>query len=312
MSSDKNFAIIGGGSWGTALACTFARVANHSLLYTKNQGIASEINKNHTNKKYLQDTLLCKKVRATSNFLDILDYDFIVIATPSSAFDSVIDDLNTYQLKNKSTLLIASKGMCSNPLQLFSEKIKSSLNNRFAFIHGPNFAKEMAEGKQASITVASENKKTREDILNAISSKQLIVESTNDIWTVQIASMAKNIFAIKSGIMQAQGAGENIKASLISQALTEISILSVHLGGSYKSLSLASVIGDLVLTCYSQTSRNTRFGYEFYNHNYSKEFLKNYPILVEGIQSARLLDSFSASFGIELPIIREIANLVKI
>ncbi|MGC0372119.1 MAG: hypothetical protein DGJ47_000824 [Rickettsiaceae bacterium] len=307
----KKFAIIGSGSWGTALACMLSRAAGAALIYTKEARLADEINNHHTNSKYLPNTNLPSDVTATANFDDVLEYEFIVIAVPSYAFDGIIDKLQKCQLTSNAVLLIASKGMSSQPLQLFSSTINSKLKNNFAFIHGPNFAREVAIGERATITVSCEDESICKDIIHQIKSKQIEAESTSDIMTVQIASMTKNIFAIKSGIMQSSGDGENLRASLISQALHEIQILSNKFGGNASSLSLAAVVGDLVLTCYSKTSRNTKFGYEFHQNNYSKDFLQNYPTLVEGVQSARLLKKLITKLNINLPIIEEIASLVE-
>ena len=309
MTDKKKIAVIGGGSWGSALACTFARITGDCLLYTKNTQTAHEINTQHTNSKYLPGTEIDQGVRATVNFADIVQHDFIVIAIPSHSFCGVIEKLKQHNINSKTTLLVASKGMCSEPSQLFSDYLEQNFSNNFAFIHGPNFAKEMAEGRPASITIAARDDKIRGRVADLLVSDQLEIEQTNDIITVQIASMAKNIFAIKSGIMRARGDGENIKAALISQALKEISALSVHLGGEYKSMSLASVVGDLVLTCYSPTSRNNRFGYELHQSNYSPSFLHDYPLLVEGANSARFLNEFASKLGVDLPTIREVAKL---
>lgn len=306
----KTFAVIGAGGWGSALACMFARSTGHCLIYAKDPLIAREINNSRTNQKYLQNTQLPNGLVASTNFLDIFDYEIIVIATPSNSFCSILSQLKPH-LKQDHIILIASKGMCDQPIQLFSEKVATSMPNEFAFIYGPNFAKEVAEGKESAITIAAQHSQISEKIASYLNSPQVKVECTADIITVQIASMTKNIFAIQSGILQAQGAGENIRASLISQALKEISLLSVHLGGDYKSLSLACVAGDLVLTCYSQTSRNTKFGYDLHNNNYSKEFLRNYPLLVEGVHCARLMKKFIAYQHLKLPIIERISQLVS-
>ncbi|MCP5369166.1 MAG: NAD(P)H-dependent glycerol-3-phosphate dehydrogenase [Rickettsiaceae bacterium] len=307
---NKKFAVIGAGSWGTALACMFARATGHSLLYSKDSNIAQEINLSHSNQRYLSNTELPNNMIASANFADIFDYEIIVIATPANSFCSIISELKPY-LRQNTILLVASKGMCDQPIQLFSEKIESTISNDFGFIYGPNFAKEVAEGKETAITIAARDHQIQNKLVHYITSPEITVESTSDIITVQIASMAKNIFAIQSGILQAKGAGENIRAALISQALKEISILAVYLGGEYKSLSLSCVVGDLVLTCYSHTSRNTKFGYEFHHNNYSQEFLVNYPLLVEGINSARLLGKFTAQHQLNLPIIQATAELVS-
>lgn len=127
---------------------------------------------------------------------------------------------------------------------------------------------------------------------------------------MQIAALVKNIVAIKSGMMEAEGFGENARAWLISTGLNEIRLIAQNFGGRPESLSLPAVVGDLVLTSYSKTSRNTKFGFDFHNNNYTKEYLKNYPVLVEGISSARLLKKYLSDSNLELPIISSVADKV--
>ncbi len=310
MKKLKNFAVIGGGSWGTALACLVARVYGSALIYTPEVNIADEINNHHKNSKYLDETILPSGITATTSLPDVANCDVIILAVPSHAFETVIQELKQLRLSSQTVLLIATKGMCMEPLQLFSNKIEQEFNNPYAFISGPNFAKEVAIGNFASITITSKDKSLARYIADDLSSEQLDVSISTDIITVQIAGIVKNIIAIKSGILMAQGYGENARAWLVSKGLEEIAIISRALGGSQESLTLPAVIGDLVLTSYSTTSRNTKFGYEFHQNNYSKAFLSNYPVLVEGASAAKLLHNFISKYNLDLPMTSSVAKLV--
>ncbi len=310
MKKLKSFAVIGGGSWGTALACLVARVYGSALIYAQEVNIADEINNHHKNNKYLDDTLLHLGVEATISLPDVAQYDVIIVAVPSHAFETVIQELKQVGLSSKTVLLIATKGMCQVPLQLFSSKIEQEFNNPYAFISGPNFAKEVAIGNFASVTITSKDISLARYIATNLATEQLDVTISTDIVTVQIAGIVKNIIAIKSGILMAQGYGENARAWLVSKGLEEIAAISSVLGGNVESLTLPAVIGDLVLTSYSTTSRNTKFGYEFHQNNYSKEFLANYPVLVEGVMAAKLLHSFMGKYNLDLPLTSSVAKLV--
>ncbi|MEA0970236.1 NAD(P)H-dependent glycerol-3-phosphate dehydrogenase [Candidatus Megaera venefica] len=310
MKKLKNFAVIGGGSWGTALACLVARVYGSALIYTPEVNIVDEINNHHKNSKYLDDTALPSGITATVSLLDVASYDVIILAVPSQAFEIVIQELKQIGLSSKTVFLIATKGMCQEPLQLFSTKMEQEFDNPYVFISGPNFAKEVAVGNFASITITSKDQPLARYIADELSSEQLDVSVSTDIITVQIAGIVKNIIAIKSGILMAQGYGENARAWLVSKGLEEIAIISKALGGNQESLTLPAVIGDLVLTSYSTTSRNTKFGYEFHQNNYSKEFLANYPVLVEGASAAKLLHSFVSNYNLDLPMTSSVAKLV--
>ena len=308
----ENFAVIGGGSWGTALGCLFARIFGKVLLYTLEEKTVNEINNKHQNNKYLGDVILPSAVSATSRIKDIMAADVIILAIPSHAFTDILVQLRQAGLPENTILLVATKGLCENPVQLFSSKIESEFNNPYAFISGPNFAREVAEDKFTAVTISSKDANLAQMLAGQLASAQLDTTFSTDIITVQIASIVKNIAAIKSGIMQANGAGENARAWLVSRALADIAVISKALGGNAETLTLPAVIGDLTLTCYSTTSRNTRFGYEFHRSNYSREFLNNYPILVEGVSSARLLDRFlkEHNFEFELPVVSSIADIV--
>jgi glycerol-3-phosphate dehydrogenase (NAD(P)+) len=286
-----------------------SHASNGALVYTTEEKTEYEINTRHTNSKYLDNIKLCNNLIATTKLDTVLDYETIIIATPSHAFENVLKNLIALGLPQSTILLIATKGMCKSPLQLFSQKIESTINNSYGFISGPNFAKEVAQGKFSSITITSKDISLTKYVSRNLTSDNLDLTVSNDIITVQIAGIVKNIIAIKSGILQAQGQGENARAWLVSKALQEIATISNALGGSLESLTLPAVIGDLVLTSYSVTSRNTKFGYEFCKNNFSKDFLINYPVLVEGIQAAKLLKQFTTSHNIYLPITSSIAEL---
>jgi len=310
MSIVKNISVLGGGSWGTALACLAARAVGNCLVHTIEQDAADEINNTHTNSRYLGDTILPKELKATLNIKDTVNSDFIIIAVPSFAFAQTLEDLKAAGLSDNTTLLIATKGMCENPLQLFSDRIENLLTNSYCFISGPNFAKEVTQDKFASVTISSKNIKLAQEVANMLVSDKLEVGVTDDIITVQIAALVKNVVAIRSGMMEAEGHGENARAWLISMGLHEIATISKSLGGKAESLALPAVIGDLVLTSYSKTSRNTKFGFDFHNNSYDKEYLKNYPVLVEGVSSARLLKKYLNDSDLDLPIISFVADRV--
>lgn len=327
-----NFGVIGGGSWGTALACAAARAPKRAgvqaneqlfsrdpeqkisqtvLLYTPDENIAREINYSRKNTKYLPEVELCPNIKATTALKNLFNCKTVIIALPSQAFEATLTELKHRNIPSDIILLIATKGMCSKPVQLFSQKIESELTNPYGFISGPNFAKEVAQGKFASITVTSKDLILAKKLAGELASERLYTSASDDIITVQIAGIVKNITAIKSGILKARGEGENAKAWLISQGLKEVALISNALGGKYESLTLPAVIGDLVLTSYSQTSRNTKFGFEFHNSGYEKNFIKNYPALVEGIGASKSIVKYVAKYNLDLPIISSIAELVR-
>lgn len=306
----KNFAVYGGGSWGTALACHIASVTGKVNIYLRNEDTAKEINLSNHNSKYLGDTKLHKLVKGTTNPGDLKEADVIVIAVPSYSFDGCINDIKKLKCNPDTILLVATKGISSKPVELFSDKLKRELPNPFAFISGPNFAKELAIGMYTSATISSEDLSLATFIAEILKSDNFQTYASSDIITIQIAGIVKNIVAIKSGIMSAEGHRENARAWLVTMGLQEIAAISSYLGGKASTLLDPAVVGDLILTGYSTTSRNTKFGYEFCKNGYSKDFLANYPSLVEGIEAARLIKKLIDP-KLSTPIISSVVDLVS-
>ena len=311
MNRLKFFSIIGGGSWGTAIASYLCSIGKNVKLYTPVMNVVEEINQSHTNSEYLGDIKLPQDLVATNNMQDIVSSDYIVIAVPSYVFGDAISQIKSLDISSATALLIATKGLSNNPVEFLSDKVKRELPNiRFAFLSGPNFAKEVAKGYPTTGTISAENMDFAKYVVFEITSDNFVFNASDDVITTQIAGVVKNIIAIKSGIMQASDAGENAIASTITAGLKEIAIIAKSFGGKQDTLLYPGVIGDLMLTCYSSNSRNTKFGYDFHQNNYSAEFLRNYPTLVEGAEAAKLITKIIDK-KLNTPIIDSIAQLVK-
>ncbi len=311
MNSFTNFSVIGSGSWGSAIACHLSRIHQSVKIYSDSQEIADEINNKKLNSKYLGSITLTSNLIATNQIEEILDSEIIFIAVPSSAFGNVLEQLKQYNIPSTTIFVIATKGISSEPIELLSEKFKRERANPFAFFSGPNFANEVALEKFTSATISSEDLLLANDLAKNLSTPYFEISTTDDIITIQIASIVKNIVAIKSGILEASDAGDNAKAWLITKALQEISLISKAMGGRQETLLEPAVIGDLILTSYSQNSRNTKFGFLMHQNQYSKDFISSYPILVEGAEAAKLIESFVLKYNIKLSDLPIINSVVK-
>ncbi|WP_017443069.1 NAD(P)H-dependent glycerol-3-phosphate dehydrogenase [Rickettsia gravesii] len=314
MNKFKNIAVYGGGSFGTSLASLAAQNYNNVTLFLRAEAIAKEILHNKTNVKYLGDIKLPAHLQATTNLDIIKDFELIIIAVPSYAFDDSIKLLKTHSISKDNTLLIATKGFARNPTALFSDRLKTLLpHSPTAFFAGPNLAKELAKNLPASASIASLDIGIANKIAYNLSSKIFTTNVSSDIVTLQVAGALKNIFAIKSGIDLARKQGENARATLIVAALREIAILSKALGGMQKNSDIlleAGVVGDLVLTCYSLGSRNTKFGYELGISSDKKKFLQEYKELVEGREALKLVLDLIKKYNLHMPIISEVASCI--
>jgi len=314
MNNFTDFSVIGSGSWGSAIACHLARIHTSVKIYSDSQEVAEEINNKKLNTKYLGSISLPSNLVATDKIEEIVDSEIIFIVVPSSAFGILLEQLKQYDIPSTTIFVIATKGISSDPVELLSEKFKKEFSNPFAFFSGPNFAKEVALGKFTSATISSEDLILANNLAKNLSTPYFEISTTNDIITIQIASIVKNIVAIKSGILEASEAGDNAKAWLVTKALQEILQISKALGGRQETLLEPAVVGDLILTSYSQTSRNTKFGFELYQNHYSRDFISSYPMLVEGVEAAKLIKSLTLKCNIklsDLPIINSVVEVLQ-
>ncbi|AFB31757.1 MULTISPECIES: NAD(P)H-dependent glycerol-3-phosphate dehydrogenase [spotted fever group] len=314
MNKFKNIAVYGGGSFGTSLASLAAQNCNNVTLFLRDEAIAKEILHNKTNIKYLGDIKLPAHLQATTNLDIIKDFELIIIAVPSYAFDDSIKLLKIHSISKDNTLLIATKGFARNPTALFSDRLKTLLpHSPTAFFAGPNLAKELAKNLPASASIASLDIDIANKIAYNLSAKIFTTNVSSDIVTLQVAGALKNIFAIKSGIDLARKQGENARATLIVAALKEIAILSQALGGMQKNSDIlleVGVVGDLVLTCYSLGSRNTKFGYELEISSDKEKFLQEYKELVEGREALKLVLDLIKKYNLYMPVISKVASCV--
>lgn len=311
MQSFNHIAVIGSGSWGSALACQVARRRDLVKLFVRDSNVVNEIINQRTNIRYLKDLALPKNIQPTNQIQDLLNQQVIIIAVPSSTITDILLLLKKHDISQDIVLLIATKGIVNNPSELITERIKSLLPNPVALISGPNFAKEVVNGQYSTTTIASKNIALANKLACSLKTDNFVIDITDDIITIQIAGALKNIIAIKSGMYEAMGYGENARAALITQGIGEIKKLSVKLGGKIETLTSNAVIGDLVLTCYSKTSRNTRFGYDLASQSTDiKKF--QYHYLVEGIESTKSILNFTAQYKIDLPIVKSIAQALKL
>jgi glycerol-3-phosphate dehydrogenase (NAD(P)+) len=306
----KKILIIGAGSWGTAIALHVSSFCPHVILYSRDKEQALKINAVRYNHNYLPEILLPDNITVTSDLGLHLDADLIIIATPSSALLDMIDNLTSLGLKRESVVVIATKGMSRTPLQLFSDLLPSKMPNPFAFLSGPNFASEIGKGLYASATIASSDGELANSIAALLTTSNFEFCPCDDVITVQIAGIVKNIIAIQSGILIAQDAGENARASLITQGLAEIVLISSLFGGRMETVLQPAVIGDLVLTASSTKSRNTKFGYMLHSNNYSNDLLDKNTVLLEGVLATNLITELIKPYKLKLPIIDGVRSIL--
>ncbi len=302
----NSLTIIGAGAWGSALAIALSDKFDTIYLISKD-------NENNKTLGYQHPALskpFSNNIKIDSSYTVIQRSIAVLIATPSSSFSDVINAIKGDI--GQIPLAWVSKGfdpVSGNLLhQTFSKQMK---NHHPCVISGPTFAAEIVEKKPAAIVVASKDKITREFWSNIIQTKTLRAYTNSDIVGVQVGGSVKNVLAIAAGIASGLGFGANTQAALITRGLAEMTRMGVALGADKLTFQGLSGIGDLVLTCSDDLSRNRRFGKELAKNVPSDKALKNINATVEGYKALKLVLKLAEKYEVEMPICEHVFKVTE-
>jgi glycerol-3-phosphate dehydrogenase (NAD(P)+) len=289
MSGDS-FLVFGAGAWGTAIATQLSRSNQKVVLSSFDKNNLLSIKQSRENKKYLPGFLLPKEIKVSLYENKIMDQVGSVVVCVKSPyfFDAV--SLLAKTRKNKN-LLWATKGFDPKTGRLFSELIEETLGKKtpYAVVSGPTFAQELAEGKPAAITLASKNIKNPGVLAKQMSNKTLRVYLSDDPVGVQLGGGLKNIVAVAAGVSDALEMGANARAALVTRGLNEIKLLGQKLGGNEKTFMGLSGMGDLMLSCTDDKSRNRLLGLSVGSGLSFKEATKLQGSIPEGAHAVKTL-----------------------
>ncbi len=274
-------------------------------------GLSSVLNDFHINKPFLPGITLPKSVKATITLGDIAESRIVLVTTPSQFFRTQLKFLREYGVNNESTFVICTKGIENDSLALMSDIFEESLSNNYAILSGPTFAEEVARGISTSISVASKQKGVAETIHSLIERPNFRVHINNDIIGSQICGAVKNVIAIGCGIVRGLGQGENSKAAILTNGFHEIMKINKEMGGKIETLMEPCGIGDLVLTCNSEKSRNFSFGVALGQKKSKEELLANRLSVVEGVATARSTVALAEKLKLHLPLCEAINNVIE-
>lgn len=305
------FALLGGGSWGTALAAHLARSGHAVRLWTREAAIAREINEARQNARYLPGVVLPEAIRATSELGEALrDAETVLVAIPSQFCRRVYRQLPG--LAPEPALLVsATKGIEIDTLQRMSEVAEAELpGRRLAVLSGPSFALEVAREQPTAVVVAAREPDVAELLQRALSSRSFRVYSSDDVVGVELAGAAKNVVAIAAGIVDGMGYGHNTVAALITRGLAELSRLVVALGGRADTAAGLAGLGDLVLTCTGALSRNRRLGQALGRGISLAEATADSSMVAEGVPTTLAACQLAERAGVEMPISRQMKEVL--
>lgn len=287
-------AVIGAGSWGTALGAWLANNGHSVRIWDVDQTVIEDINHHHRNSKYFQDFELPNGLQGCNTLESAIEScSAVVVAVPSRVFNlaisSVSDHLHLMDSGTKPIVIWGTKGFDSDTGDLLSEVTDRILKGRTttATIAGPSFAYEVIRGLPTGFHLASTNAEDIESIANMFRNTTSLVYTTDDIVGVQVGGATKNVIAIAAGISDGLGFGINTRALLITRGFAEMNRLNIALGGRTETLTGLSGMGDLFLTCSGDLSRNRRLGLGLGSGKQLDSVLEEIGQEVEGLQSAR-------------------------
>ncbi len=305
-------AVIGAGAWGTAMASLLASNGQPTTIWGRNRDYMSQMASSHSSPRYLPGVDLPVSLSASSDLAaTVKAAQDVLIVTPSHAFRETLEAVEPY-LTDSSRVMWASKGFEPGTGRLLHELAEDMFGNRFplAVISGPTFALEVAKGMPTAVTVASKNPAFATEIAARLHNERFRAYTSADIVGVEIGGAVKNILAIAAGIADGLGFGANARAALITRGLTEVMRLGEALGGHKETLMGLAGLGDLVLTCTDDQSRNRRFGLALGRGNDVVAARASIDQVVEGIEAAKEAHRVAQSRNIEMPIIEQVYQVI--
>ena len=308
----KNFAILGSGSWGTALAFHLASVGHDVRLWGRNSELINEMTSRRTNAIYLPDVVLPPRVAPTASIEDALRRaDIVVAAVPSHGTRAVIRSAAPF-IPRAALIVSATKGIEQDTLLRVSEVIAQEVRGArpVAVLSGPSFAMEVARGMPTAVAVACVDPVLAEDVQREFRAAYFRLYASTDVVGVEIGGALKNIIAIAAGVVEGLGLGQNALAALVTRGLAEISRLACAAGGRRETLAGLSGLGDLVLTCTGSLSRNHHVGVELAHGRPISDVVAGMKMVAEGVKTTGAALELGRKHGVELPIATQMAEVL--
>ncbi|RME63149.1 MAG: NAD(P)-dependent glycerol-3-phosphate dehydrogenase, partial [Nitrospirae bacterium] len=303
-------AVIGAGSWGTAMALHLARKDYDVTIWAREPEVAEEINREGTNSQFLPEVQLPENLRATSSLEEALHRArYVLCAVPSQFVRQVFTEVARY-IDPNSTVISLSKGIEKGTLLTVSQVLRQIIENPVAVLSGPSFAKEVAKGLPTAVTLAVEDPAVGLLLQEVFNTSTFRVYTHTDIIGVELGGALKNVIAIAAGIADGLGLGYNARAGLITRGLAEIVRLGVAMGAEPVTFSGLSGIGDLVLTCTGALSRNYTVGYKLGQGRKLREILSEMKEVAEGVETTASAKALAEKHGVEMPIVQEVYRVL--
>jgi len=299
----KKISIIGGGSFGTAIAVLLSKNGLECSVWCHSKDTTNDININRENKKYLKGIIIPSNVKAYCDLQEALvDSEVVVLAVPSKAIRETSRKVAPLLKKNEIIVTVA-KGIENHTLKRMSQIIEEEIKNHsIVVLSGPSHAEEVAREIPTTVTVASKNMEAAEKIQSIFSSNTFRVYTNSDLIGVEIGGAFKNIIALAAGISDGIGYGDNTKAALMTRGMSEIIRVGTKLSGKAETFYGLTGMGDLIVTCTSMHSRNRKAGILIGKGKTVDEAIKEVGMVVEGIEAVKAFYELKVKTDVEMPI----------
>ena len=300
--------VIGGGAWGTALAQVAAADDEETLLWAREPEVVASVNETHENAAFLAGYPLNPAIRATGNLADLAACDALLVVTPAQHMRSVLCGLGGWA----KPLVLCAKGMEEATMKLMHDVAhEAQPGARIAVLSGPTFAHEVAIGPPAAVTLAIEDREVGEALRARLARPSFRPYLSDDVIGAEIGGAVKNVLAIACGVVEGRRLGQNARAALISRGFAEMTRFGLARGARAETLAGLSGLGDLVLTCSSESSRNFSLGKGLGEGRSAAELLSDRRTVAEGAHTAPVLERAAEAEGVDMPIVAAVCALLE-
>jgi glycerol-3-phosphate dehydrogenase (NAD(P)+) len=304
-------AVIGAGAWGTALATALASNKHDVRIWAYEDDVAESINTRHTNDRFLREIELHVNICASTSIHDVVkDADVVVMVAPSHVTRAVAEAAQPY-IADQATVVVASKGIEQYSLALMTQVVEDVFSGHAAVaLSGPSFAIEVARGLPSAIVAASSDSHSAARVQQLFHSPALRVYTQDDVIGVELGGSLKNVMAVATGVAEGLNLGFNARAALITRGLAEMMRLGVALGAQPSTFAGLAGMGDLVLTCTGQLSRNRALGVDIGKGMTLDEALAGRDTVAEGVITTRSAKALAERHDVSMPIVDAVYDVL--
>ncbi len=313
----KNVAVLGAGSWGTALALLLSRKGVPTVMWGRNTEFIKELKARRENTRYLPNAPFPDSLELTSDLAEaVRDRDVLLIVIPSHGFRKTARQIAELLDEDHlpAAVISATKGIENSTLcsmtEVLEQEMPPALSGRFAVLSGPSFAREVADSLPTAVSLAATDTGICMKLQELFSTDNFRVYSNLDVVGVQLGGALKNVMAIASGISDGMKFGTNTRAALITRGLAEMTRLGLKIGANPLTFAGLAGLGDLVLTCTGDLSRNRQVGLRLGAGEGIDDILESMTMVAEGVKTSKSVHQLSRKYGVEMPITEQVYRVL--